>query len=185
MPHGAVSVQVAEAGTLAVPALSPYPDALSYDRRRKVLKDLRAIDELGLRAAMMPAADAVDEAIPLIAEVKRRHAVPEHPRLMAMRLRAWIASTAGPCIATLVRGPDGGLVAAGFIGQDGRVVEAYEIGLRADFEHRHLAYVEAMVYGPLRWAIERGCDAVQIGIDSATPKRLRGATLEPVHVVRF
>ena len=63
------------------------------------------------------------------------------------------------------------------------VLELYEVGLADDPAVRQLAYVEVLVYAPLRFAFLTGCRRIDLGLGSTTPKKLRGATSSPVWAV--
>lgn len=161
----------------------PYPAGLSRKRRYTVLREWRERDSLGLRSEVVPAEEVFDEAAPLVVEVKNKYGIPDHPRLVAMRLREWVASGIGKYLAFVVRDPGGQLTASAFVCHDGPVLEVYELGLRQDAENRHLAYLEATIYGPLRYGTTHECRAIQLGLGSPTPKWIRGATVEPVFAI--
>jgi len=57
--------------------------SLPSDRRRKVRRDWRLFDEVGLRAVTVPAADAIESGAPLMSLVKQRYGVPDDARLAA------------------------------------------------------------------------------------------------------
>lgn len=156
---------------------------LDHGRRSVVRRDLRRIRDHGLTGACVPAADLVAEAAALVAEVKLRHGVPDHPRLAALRLRAWAAAPVGRRVGFAVRDAGGALLAACFGCHHGQELELTEIGLADHPEHRHLAYVEALFYAPLRYAERLGCTTIRMGLGSSRPKDLRGATFSPVWAV--
>jgi hypothetical protein len=160
-----------------------YLASLDAGRRSVVVRDWRKLGEHGLRSETVPAAAVVDEAAPLVVNVKRRHGVLDHPRLAAMRLRRWADEPFGERLAFVVRGGAGELLAVCFGCRHGRVLEMLEIGLVDESALRHLAYVEAMVYGPRRYAAQSGCRELHLGLGSAHPKCLRGARMAPVWAV--
>lgn len=176
---------IGEFATLPVPGrtLEQYLSTLSRGRRSIVRRDWRWLDERGLRAVQAPAADLIEEAAPLVAEVKRRHGVPDHPALVCLRLQDWAAEPVGVRVAFAVRGANGQLLAVSFACHRGDLLEMYEIGLTDDPDVRHLAYVEVLVYAPLRYAARTGCAEIQMGLDSLTPKTLRGAVSTRVWAV--
>jgi hypothetical protein len=157
--------------------------ALSHSRRSVIRRDLRALETFGIRGSSNAAAEVIDEAAPLITKVKERHGISEHPRLVAMRLHAWAGASLGRRLAFVVRAPDGTCLAVSFGCHHGASLEMYEIGL-ADSDNRHLAYVEALIYAPLRFAAANGCRILQLGLGSSRPKMLRGASTMPVWAVR-
>jgi hypothetical protein len=168
--------------TMEPPTVDGYLSGLNHGRRSVVRRDWRRIDELSLRSRVCPAAEVVDEAAGLVAAVQRRHNLPDHPRLAAVRLRSWAAETLGRRLAFVVRNAGAGLAAVSFACHRDDVLELYEIGL-ADTPVRHLSYVEAMLYGPVRYAIQADCRVIQLGIGASRPKALRGARLSPVWAV--
>lgn len=155
--------------------------ALTSSHRSILRRDWRARTELGLETTVVPWEDVLDDAVPLVAAVKEAHAEPDHPRLIRMRLEQWLThDTVAPVAFRVDRGREGPLaVSFGWRWRDW--LQLYEIGLvDRGLPARHIAYVEAMVYAPLRFAAASGCETLTLGLGSTEPKRLRGATLEPV-----
>jgi hypothetical protein len=179
---GRAAVKVDEFASLPVSGWDTYLAGLNHGRRSVVRRDIRGLKDEELRSGIGPALELVSEAAPLVATVKSRHQVPDHARLVEMRLAAWAQTVVGKRFGFAVRGPDGRLLAASFGCHHGDVLEMHEIGL-ADSAHRHLAYVEALVYAPLRLARQLGCHELHLGMGSARPKVLRGAKTSPVWVV--
>lgn len=181
---GRDAVEVDQFAELVLPGrdFDSYVRALDHGRRSVVRRDLKRLDEQGLRGEAVPARDVVDEAAGLVVNVKSRHDVFDHPELAAMRLNRWAGRTLGQRLAFTVRDAAGELLAVSFGCLHGDVLELYEIGL-AEAEQRHLGYVEALVYAPLRFAADHGCRLLQLGLGSSRPKTLRGATLSPVSAV--
>jgi hypothetical protein len=179
------TAMVEQACVLPVSVADPaeYPSGSPRRTRRikqDLARDLRRIADAGLHSQPCPASDAVLAAAPLICAVKARHAIPDHPRLVQLRLNAWAAARADTSLAFQVRDTAGELVAVSFFYDDGRVLEGYEIGLADTHEHRHHAYLEAMIYAPFRYAQRRGLASIELGLGSTAPKVNRGATLRPV-----
>jgi predicted N-acyltransferase len=155
-----------------------YLASLTHNQRRTVLKDRRRIDGLALKSEVLPAGEAVSLA-PLVANVKARHGVADHPRLVRLRLKEWAAEPVGERVAFVVSGSTGPL-AVTFACRTRERLEVYETGLADDAEDRHEAYVESLVYAPVRYAIEHGTAEVHLGLDAVTPKTRRGAVASPV-----
>lgn len=170
--------------TLAVPPDDErFLAALTHSQRRTVLKDRRAP---GLRSTTMPARDAVGLGADLVAAVKRRHGIEEHPRLLRMRLSRWAAEPVGERVAFAVYAdgtPD--CLAVTFGCAIGGRLEIYETGVADDTPHRHEAYVESLIHAPLRHALDRRLTCLDLGLDADTPKTRRGATLSPVWAVKL
>ncbi|MER6738279.1 GNAT family N-acetyltransferase [Streptomyces puniciscabiei] len=165
-----------------LPVSGDYLSSLNHGRRSVVRRDWNRLDASGLRAEEVNAFDVIDETAELVAAVKQRHDVPEHPRLAAMRLRRWAKEPLGRRLAFVVRDSDGGILAATYGCHYGHVLELYEIGL-AESADRHLAYTESMIYGPLRYAEREGCSSIHLGLGASRPKDLRGAMFSPVWAV--
>ncbi|AUG80517.1 hypothetical protein CFP65_5835 [Kitasatospora sp. MMS16-BH015] len=184
---GTVS-RIAEEAVLPVPADGDdgYLGHLPAQHRRTVRKDWAELDRLGLRAVEGGAADLeslLPEAVELIAALRARHGTPDHPRLIAMRLRAWVRQAADGWASFAVRDQGGRLLAVSFAACHGRTAETGEIGLTEESGLRHLVYSETLVYAPLRFAQHRGCTTLRLGLGSGEPKRRRGAELRPVWAV--
>jgi hypothetical protein len=158
----------------------PYPELLKQSHRSVVRRDLRRLHDLGLRGTVCAAAEVATEASPLVADIKRRHGVSDHPKLIAYRLLQWSRDETGKRIAFCVRDPSGELLAATFGCHHGDLLELYEIGLSPESPLRHLAYVESMIYAPIRYAEAAGCVEVHLGLGTPQPKGLRGASFSPV-----
>lgn len=178
------AVPIARLSSLRVPAShADYLGSLRGSQRRTVIKDRQVTAELGLRTDVLPAAETVDEAAPLIMNVKRRHDVLDHPRLARLRLAEWAADPLGDRVAFVVSG-EAGPLAITFACDCGRMLEIYEIGLTDEPAHRHAAYVQSLVHAPLAYAMEHGLDEIVFGLDAEKPKTIRGAILSPVWAAR-
>ncbi|TYB69129.1 hypothetical protein FXF51_07745 [Nonomuraea sp. PA05] len=179
--------RIGHLSTLAVPPDDErFLAALTAGRRRTVLKDRRAAAEAGLRCEVTPARDAVAPGADLVAAVKRRHGIEEHPRLLRTRLAQWAAEPVGERVAFAVYAattPD--CLAVTFGCAIGGRLEIYETGVADDTPHRHEAYVESLIHAPLRYALDHRLTGIDLGIDAETPKTRRGATLSPVWAVRL
>ncbi len=181
----AVSVQVGAAATIrVVPGTSEdFVASLASDRRRKTRRDWRLFEQAGLHSVILPAAEAIRDGAALVCAVKRRYGVADDPRLAAFRLRRWLAAGAGEYVAFAVLDADGRLVAMSFALRCGDAIEIHEIGMIEDEGLRHLGYLEAGFYAPIRYAQQHRCAVVELGMDSLEPKRHRGASLTPLRLV--
>jgi hypothetical protein len=172
--------QVATGSRLAVAA--DYLQALKHSHRSVVARDWRRRDALGLRAEPVEWDEVLDEACELIADVSRAHGVPDEPRLVRMRLEVWRRLDGIERFAfAVLAGRSLLAVSLGWVAGD--LVQVHDVGLVPRGERpaeRHLAYVEAMIYAPLRLAAERGCTTVTLGAAATETKRLRGASLAPL-----
>jgi predicted N-acyltransferase len=183
-PHGQ-AVHLADDAVLhlAHRDMEDYLGALSKNGRKQVRRDRRQFAELGLRTSVRPVEEVLAEALPLIVEVTRGHGLTDSPRLADWRMRRWLRSGLDGYLAFTVRAPDERLVAACFVGRQGTSLEAFEIGLTADGGLRHPAYLEAMLYAPIEYALAEGVTRYELGLDAIAPKRARGARVEPVWAV--
>lgn len=184
---GRATAQVDEFASLAIVGAADddaYLTHLNSSRRSVVVRDWRQLAANSLRCEEVAAAEVADEAAPLVVNVKQRHGLFDHHRLAAMRLRQWTTEPLGERVAFVVRDRTGLLLAVCFGCRYGDVLEMYEIGLQESSPLRHLAYVEAMVYGPRRYAVRVGCRQLLLGLGASRPKDLRGAHLVPVWAVR-
>ncbi len=146
--------------------------------RQLMRRDLRGLEQSGLKARVVAASEVIQESATLVAAVKANHDVLDHPRLAEYRLRRWAAWNPTDCIAFTVRGADDELVAVTFGVRRDAQLELYEVGLNPNSDLRHLGYLEALVYSPLRFAIDNALPSVGLGTGSSTPKKLRGAVAE-------
>jgi hypothetical protein len=179
------AVPVGAFTTLSVPGprAEDYVAMLKPSHRSVVRRDWRRLVELGIEAVEVPAGEVVPEAGPLVAAVQRRHGQVEPPELARFRLASWAAVPVGTRLAFVVRDEGGRLLAVSFGCHHHDVLEMYEIGLADQTEVRHLAYVEVLVYAPLRYAARTGCAQVHLGLGALVPKLLRGAVATDVWAV--
>ncbi|MFI5819523.1 hypothetical protein ACIA8I_10340 [Streptomyces rishiriensis] len=159
-----------------------YLAGLGQNGRRTVLKDRRRVAEAGLRSAVLPAGDMAAAAADLVVAVKRRYGIEEHPRLVRARLERWAADPVGERVAFSVSDA-AGPVAVTFGCVRGACLEIYETGLAASHPHRHEAYAESLFQAPIAFAQARGVTEIDLGLDAATPKTRRGATLAPTWAI--
>jgi hypothetical protein len=176
--------QVATGSRLAVPGdgEAGYLRALKRSHRSVVARDWRRREAVGLHAEPVEWDEVLDEACELIADVSRAHGVPDEPRLVRMRLEIWRRLDGIERFAFAVRSGRS-LLAVSLGWAAGDLLQVHDVGLvpRGERpEERHLAYVEAMIYAPLRLAAERGCATVTLGAAATEAKRLRGASLAPL-----
>ncbi|MFJ3837469.1 GNAT family N-acetyltransferase [Streptomyces sp. NPDC054904] len=159
-----------------------YLAGLGQNGRRAVLKDRRRVAEAGLRSEVLPAGDLTGPAADLVAAVKRRYGIEEHPRLLRARLERWVADPAGERVAFSVSDADGP-VAVTFGCALGNRLELYETGLGEAHRYRHEAYAESLFQAPIAFALARGITEIDLGLDAVTPKTRRGATLAPTWAI--
>lgn len=143
--------------------------------RRTLNGDLRSLARAGLRGGAEPLTpELIEEAAPLVAEVKVSNRMSEHPRLVVARLRRWAGYQHDSLIAFTSRDPGGSLLGASLGGIVGGDLEMYEIGL-SDGDDRHLRYVELAFHAPLRYGLAAGLRGIRLGAGHAVTKGNRGA----------
>jgi hypothetical protein len=153
--------------------LDAYLATLRGSARSVVRRDLRDFDRSGLMVARVPAGHVLDEAAPLVTATKKAHGETEPPALVGFRLREW-ADRAAEHTAYVVR--DGRAIVCVSLGAVvGDNLEMYEIGMVPSHTARHPAYLQALLYAPLRHAQERGLGRLTLGFGADRPKLLRGA----------
>jgi hypothetical protein len=153
--------------------------------RQTLRRDRRDAQAMGLELREVPPAEVIGLASPMICSNKQKHGILDHPRLAAYRLQQWLAATEGPCVAFLAAIGDGAPIAITFASVDrsAKLLEVYELGLSGEESSRHAAYVQAMIHGPIKYAIRAQLRRIELGLEAAVPKRARGAHLAPVWVV--
>ncbi|MEV7596950.1 GNAT family N-acetyltransferase [Kitasatospora sp. NPDC089797] len=151
---------------------------LTSRQREACRRDRRKFSALGHHADCVPAEEVITEAAPLVCAVKRKYGVADHPRLCEYRLRQWVR-TLGPeaCRASTVRSADGELLVASFFARQDTLLESYEIGLADEMPGRDHSYLQAMIHGPVRYALRHGCRSIDLGLGSSAVKQLRGAVI--------
>jgi hypothetical protein len=173
---------VGDFATMSVEGSDNYLAGLGQSRRSVVRRDWRVLDSVCWQRREVPAHSVLLEAAPLVVAVNRRHGIPDHDRLAHMRLLAWANERLGVRIAFDVR-DETRLLAVAFGCHFDNVLEMYEVGIAEVDARRHLAYVEAVIYAPLRYAARTDCTTIHLGLGSSRPKRLRGARISPVWAV--
>jgi hypothetical protein len=156
-------------------SISEYLGGLGSTRRGVVRRDLRRLDELALRAEVCDWPAVLEEAAPLVAAVKARYRQADHPALVRHRLARRSLDPDLRCVAFATR--EGGRLTAVTMGWAYEsTLELYEIGLASQpSADRGLHYLEVMFYAPLRFMWSHGLRTLDLALESAHPKTLRGA----------
>jgi hypothetical protein len=154
-----------------------YVQQLSQKQRGRVRAEWRARAREGLVTRMTTWRDLMDVVVPLLAEAERKRSRPDHPKLVRARLEAWLENDEiDPVAFEVSRGGEMLAVSLGWRWR--RIYQGYAVALTpCEVPVRHLAYVESIIYAPLRYAAEAECVAMTLGLASSEPKRLRGADL--------
>lgn len=158
-----------------------YLAALKPSHRAVVRRDWHRRDAAGLTSEVLSWDEVWDEAITLVHAVGQSHGKIDHKQLIRVRLQSWLANTEIEPVAFRVSLEDTPLAIC-LAWRWRTMLQLYEVGLVArETPGRHLAYAEAIIYAPLRYARSAGCSVVWTGLRAIEPKRLRGATVTPVH----
>jgi hypothetical protein len=181
----AVTVDAGDAAEITLPfsTVEDYLESLGGHRQRRIRKDWRDFDALGLTSAEEPITALLEEAAELIVAQRARHGVNDHPKLATYRLRRWSSAAQGRYVCFTVRDASGKLLAACFACDAGDALEVYDIGLTGDPAVRLAAYLEAAYYAPIRYALRSGCARLELGLGAGTAKQLKGAVFTPVRSV--
>jgi hypothetical protein len=187
------SAGLAEAGLKARPAPQrsvirwPEPTITSYlahlpaSHREIVRRDWRKRDALGVNSSTVGWIDAIAPAAPLISAVLEKHGFQTHPKLVAIRLRRWLAILGHRAFA-LKTEDAGGSTGYVFGWHDRGCTIVYELGFqRISKALDPLTYLELLVYGPLAAACGQGASVLDLGLYANEPKRLRGAIGQSVY----
>jgi hypothetical protein len=111
------------------------------------------------------------------------HGEPEHAKLVRARLETWLANPEVETVAFEVKAGEA-VVAVALAWRWRDLLQLYEVGLPPKgTPGRHVAYVESMIYAPLRHASRTGCTELTLAMESTHPKRVRGARLHEVTIL--
>jgi hypothetical protein len=160
-----------------------YLASLDHKRRSVVKRDMKQLHQLDLVMRVSEATKVIEEAAPLVWNIKNRHGIPDHIVLVEDRLGDWAANPVGERVAFTVHDSAGQLLAVSFGCLYRNVLEMCEIGLLNDSTIRQLVYAEVLLYAPIRMASAAGGTEISLGLGSVIPKKLRGATVSKVWAV--
>jgi hypothetical protein len=153
-----------------------YPDQLTGRYRSVVRRDLALIRENGLQAEAVLVKNVIDRLAPLIAARNAKYGSPDHALLVRMRLTEWCEVSDVLPVAFQVDCPQLYGASVAFESQ-GRLY-VYEIGVDGDAgKARHAAYVELLLYAPIRYGNNRGLASIDLGLGAVTAKKLRGCSV--------
>lgn len=163
------------------PDQASYLAALPGSHRSIVRRDLRRFTQAGLCSKVYPADHLVKAAAPLITAVKARHGLIDHPKLAEYRLQRWMRGCPGEHVAFAITDASGELLCASFACGYQETLSLYELGMPVNRTSEcHLAYLHALVYSPLAYAIEHRHRRVRLGLVAGPAKTLRGASVAPM-----
>ncbi|MER5963452.1 GNAT family N-acetyltransferase [Streptomyces sp. NPDC002057] len=167
--------------------LDEHVAALPASRRSLVRRDLKRLAAGGYRSRSVAADPAdLERYAPLVCQVQARHGEELSEEgavrylLRCLSIGGGEDGTGGDVVVTEVLDARDRPAAFALGIVHGRTLHMRVFG--CDYAAGHGAsgeYFEATVYGPLRLALERGLDAVHLGVTSYRAKSLRGAELQP------
>ncbi len=143
-------------------------------------RDIREFTGLGIRAereTLSP--QLIQQAAPLVADVKVRNGTFDAAALTGYRLRRWVADCGDRCVAFVLRGADGELLGVSMGEVRPPRLAMTDIGIVGEHPHRSAIYRELAFHAPMRLALDERLDEVWLGSDHEVPKRVRGATQVP------
>jgi hypothetical protein len=160
-------------------SVDDFLGSLRRSARVNWLRDQRRFRAAGIHGTstkMTPG--LVEEAAPLVAAVKIRNGIFDHPRLTQLRLTAWVKDADPDSVwAWTCRDNGGHLVGVSFgILRDG-FIRMVEIGLTESSPYRADLYLELEFHAPLRTSIDDGLAGIDLGSGHLAPKLHRGAVL--------
>ena len=158
-------------------SLDGYVQDLPSKRRWSVRKEVSAVADCGHHPTVEPLAPWVDRIAPLLADLQRRHGLPDEVTSIADQLRR-IAGALGEAASVVVIASPRGVVGFGLLLESGDDLYSYKVGF-VEAEARECAtYFNVLFYLPLDYAIQRHLRRIHFGITGAEAKLLRGAQVE-------
>lgn len=189
VPANAYSQLVADLGnrgapvggdaTISLPGSSfaHWLDELHWKNRQSIRRELRAYEASGWRTEVVPLRTVMDDVVPLLAALQRKHGALGEPRALAQLLAR----------QEQVFGERAIVFAGRRHGQLGAFALAYRhadvLHVRAAGLNYHLApepayaYFNVVYYAPIAHAYATGAREVHLGVYSLRAKVLRGARL--------
>jgi predicted N-acyltransferase len=172
-------VPIGADATISLPGCS-FADWLGEfpsKRRQRILSEIKAYDAAGWRTEAVPLRVVIDEVVPLLAALQRKHGVLAEPRALA-RLLARQEQVFGEDAIVFAGRRHGRLGAFALAYRHGHVLQVRAAGFDYDLEPRAAAaYFNVVYYAPIVHAYETSALAVHLGVDSLLAKVLRGARL--------
>jgi predicted N-acyltransferase len=156
-----------------------YLGALTHHRRRTVRHDLAQFERSGFTVSMGRLSDWYERAGPLLANMQQRHGHQESVNEMTEYLEKQVADLDDISLAFLCHAGADLVGFSLFYRWEGTLygrVAGFDYERRGDSE----AYFKVAVYEPIRYAIENGFTALDLGAGSDSSKILRGATPDPM-----
>jgi uncharacterized protein len=181
-PAGSVAVLTEARAVLEVrwSSFEEYCTWLTWSRRRHVRREERRLEAAGCELARESLDDRlIDAAAPLAANLEAQYG--GRPDTQAeRRYLEQIARHLGDRSHVFTCRRDSDLLGFALCIEHDGVLHSRNAGFLYPEARRAAAYFHVVVYEPLRFAIERGLHALDLGIGSREAKLLRGGALEPL-----
>jgi hypothetical protein len=154
------------------------PDLGEGVRRRRFLKEERALADSGLTLTAVPLADNLRRVCQLEAQTASAHGgTPDLGGLVELRTR--MLECLGAAIRVPAAAAGGRIVACGIDVTDPDDDYGLVYGCDYSVPERSTAYMCLTFYEPIRYCIARGLGRLRLGFEAFVPKLLRGATVTP------
>lgn len=189
VPGNAYSQLVADGGnrgapigsdaTISLPGSSfaDWRGTLPRKSRQTVRHELNAYDASGWRTEVVPLYTVINDLVPLLAALQRKHGALGEPRALT-RLLARQAEVFGDGAIVFAGRRDGQIGAFALAYRHAGVLHVRAAGLNYHLApERAYAYFNVVYYAPIAHAYATGARAVHLGVDSLRAKVLRGARL--------
>ncbi|MEW5828298.1 MAG: GNAT family N-acetyltransferase [Chloroflexota bacterium] len=171
-PADFVPHQVSDPGTVMAVEADSFEDYLAGGNkkdRQHYKRVLRQAEELGLELTRHARVPDLDEAMPLIRNVERRHNAAEN-----QWVRGMLAHIDGINAAWLEVRQHGRLVGCGLLAEDNGALMATALGLAEDAQYAYFL----LVYATLQEGFERRVKAIRMGSGAYEVKQRLGFELE-------
>ncbi|WP_347624773.1 hypothetical protein [Nonomuraea sp. B10E8] len=174
-----VGVPIGADATMSLPGCS-FADWLGEfapRRRRRIRHELKVYDAAGWRTEIVSLGAVIDEVVPLLAALQRKHGALAEPRALA-RLLARQEQVFGEDAIVFAGRRHGRLGAFALVYRHGHGLQVRATGFDYDLEpEAAYAYFNVVYYAPIAHAYETSARALHLGVDSLHAKVLRGARL--------
>lgn len=164
---------------LEVKKPSDYPKRV----RGVYAADLRHFTRLGLSWHALPWQEVLAEIGELIVALRRRHGSDEVVRRLQEEMLDLEDGGGVEILGIVVYNGNKQLVGGSLIWMYRDLLQVVEVGMVDNPTYSRETYFAAGFHAPLEIANERGKTSIDFGLSATTPKRVRGATLEPSYLI--
>lgn len=179
--HGYAEFPTARYSTLHLPepGFGAYLGSLPSVRRRKVAKERRDLEGLGLGIEVCPLTrELVPELVPLMAEHGAKYGHSYAEETLARSLELHIRHCGDMLYAITARSADGVLRGFSAFVHRGSRLYLRQTGYDYGWLGKAPLYFELIFYAPIDYAGRVGATAVDYAVESERTKRSRGCTLQ-------